>query len=73
MRMRALIAVIAGLFAGERVQLMGGTSARTAQGWVATPKLHIKGQGSVKNIRPELYNRLWLLPFPDKGCLRDKR
>jgi len=46
MRMTVLIAIVTGLFAGERVQLMGGTSARRPRGVGGDPEAAHQRPGS---------------------------
>ncbi len=53
MRMTVLIAIVTGLLLVSASSLWAGHPPGAPEGWVATPKLHIKGQGPVKNIRPD--------------------
>jgi len=52
MRMGVLIAVVTGIFVLNTSSLLAGKSPGSAKGWVATPSLHVKGQGPVKNFGP---------------------
>ena len=52
MRTTVLTAIVTGLFLVSASSLWAGHLPGAPEGWAATPKLHIKGQGPVKNIRP---------------------
>ncbi len=52
MRMTVLISIVTGLFWVSAPGIWAGLPAGAPGGRVATPKLHVKGQGPVKNIRP---------------------
>ncbi|MGA2939991.1 MAG: S53 family peptidase [Syntrophobacteraceae bacterium] len=52
MRM-TVIAIFTALFLVSASSLWAGHLPGAPEGWVATPKLHIKGQGTVKNNRPD--------------------
>ena len=62
-----LIAIVAGLFLLSASSSMAGKSS-AAQGRVATPKLHIKGQGSVKDLGPNYISGFGYYPSQIKAA-----
>ncbi len=68
MRVTTLIAIVAGLFLVSASSLWAGHLPGTPEGWTAAPKLHIKGQGSVKNIRPNYITGLGYYPSQIKAA-----
>ncbi len=68
MRLTVLIAIVSGLFLVGASGLCAGDLPSAPPGGSATPSLHVKGQGSAKNITPDLISGFGYKPSQIKAA-----